>query len=129
MIRETAVPAKRFKRSEKIARVQELRDAAVAIARHFGSWKTISGIKVISARVATLSIIYRTPFSMPGPTDRGWYGIDVWARKKVLNVEWHLDCELALLSFHPGEWEMELKAAARSLAHAHPGGIRGETGQ
>jgi hypothetical protein len=124
---------KRFKRHEKLARARELRDAAVALAQHFGVWETASNIKFLSARVATLRISYRTPFQRtPGPGDQlkllgavhGLgvpknmdYGLDVWAQKKVMNVEWNSAGDFVLVSFHPGEWETELMVAARSLAH------------
>jgi hypothetical protein len=44
------------------------------------------------------------------------YGLDIWAPKKVLNVEWSDQGKVELVSFRPGEWEAELIAAAKAEA-------------
>jgi hypothetical protein len=41
------------------------------------------------------------------------YGLDVWAPKKVLNIEWDNSGNVALFSMRRGAWETELIAAAR----------------
>src|SRR5262249_9693983 len=98
----------------KLTRALLLRDAAVTVLTRHGVWKafrvarqTASGgneIKALSARIGGLEISYRTPFQrVPEPNDglrylavqhgvtvRNLpYGLDVWAPKKVLNIEWN----------------------------------------
>jgi hypothetical protein len=42
------------------------------------------------------------------------YGLDVWAPKKVLNIEWDDKGNVALVSLRPGAWETELITLAKS---------------
>jgi hypothetical protein len=74
-----------------------------------------------SARRDGLTIGYRTPFPrMPGISDslklraalvgveglrNKSYGLDVWAPKKVLNVEWDDREKIHVVSYNPGPWE------------------------
>ena len=45
------------------------------------------------------------------------YGLDIWAPKKVLNIEWEESGDVVLVSFRRGEWEFELiEAATRSAS-------------
>jgi hypothetical protein len=87
-------------------------------------------MKFLSARIGGLHISYRTPFQrMPQADDalkyravqHGLtvpqnlpYGLDVWAPKKVLNIEWDDKGNVALVSLRPGAWESELITLAKS---------------
>jgi hypothetical protein len=87
-------------------------------------------MKLLSARLRTLEILYRTPFQrLPKADDllkyraakAGLtvaqnlpYGLDVWAPKKVLNIEWDDKGNVVLVSLHPGGWQTELIKSAES---------------
>jgi hypothetical protein len=115
---------KRMTREEKLARVVKLRDAAIAIVSRRGAWETYrpGAIKIMGARTGRIQISYRTPFQ-PLPDDQSKqkylaalfgiplrqnlpYGLDIWAPKKVLNIEWNDHGKVELVSFRPGEWCM-----------------------
>jgi hypothetical protein len=98
-------------------------------SRRGAGWQTASPVKLLSARVGSLLIGYRTPFQRlpvvrdklkfiaakigaPPPQSLP-YGLDLWAPKKVLNVEWDDQGNVALIGFRRGEWEEELIAAAK----------------
>jgi hypothetical protein len=36
------------------------------------------------------------------------YGLDIWAPRKVLNIEWDAGNNVLLVSYKPGRWESEL---------------------
>jgi hypothetical protein len=42
------------------------------------------------------------------------YGLDVWAPKKVLNIEWDDKGNVTLVSLRPGAWETELITLAQT---------------
>ena len=124
-------------KSAKLAHALLLRDAALTVIRNAGVWKTLAvrgagDMKFLSARVGSLDILYRTPFQrMPQPDDvlkyraaqfgltvpkNLPYGLDVWAPKKVLNVEWDDKGNVALVSLRRGTWELELIKLAKNEA-------------
>jgi hypothetical protein len=126
-----------MKKSAKLARALALRDAAITVVRHIGVWETIPvrgarDMKFLCARIGSLQISYRTPFQqMPQAANAVKYraaqhsltvprslpyGLDVWANKKVLNVEWDDQGNVALVSLRPGAWEAELTALADTQA-------------
>jgi hypothetical protein len=119
----------RSTKAEKCAQAILLRDAALGVVKRIGAWQTASPVKLLSARVGSLLIGYRTPFQRlpvvrdklkfiaakigaPPPQSLP-YGLDLWAPKKVLNVEWDDQGNVALIGFRRGEWEEELIAAAK----------------
>jgi hypothetical protein len=120
----------RITKEEKIARAIALRDAALIVVKRMGTWEAASQIKLLTARVATLLIGYRTPFQrLPEapeqmkyfavqhgkPSPESWpYGLDVWAPKKVMCIEWDDQGNVLLVSLRHGEWEAELIEAAKS---------------
>jgi hypothetical protein len=120
----------RMTKEEKIARVIALRDAALIVVKRAGAWEAASQIKLLTAHVGTLLIGYRTPFQrLPEapeqmkyfaaqhgkPSPESWpYGLDVWAPKKVMCIEWDDQGNVLLLSLRHGEWEAELIEAAKS---------------
>ena len=94
-------------KSTKIVRALALRDAALTVLRRSGAWATVGSaraasgagqMKLLSARLGTLEISYRTPFQrLPKAGDlmkhraaqQGLtvsrnlpYGLDVWTPKK-----------------------------------------------
>ena len=84
-----------------------------------------------------LSISFRTPFQrLPGLDDRikYWaavlgkdvsnlpYGLDIWAPRKVLNIEWDDHGRVEVVSYRAGDWEAKLRAA--SIAIQYPSGLR-----
>jgi hypothetical protein len=113
---------------DRHTRVRELRDAAVALAQQFGAWEACGQYKALTARVGSLTIAYRTPFQrMPGPSDEIKYfaslaslpgplslpyGIDAWAPKKVLNIEWNESGDEHVSGFRSGPWEADLLGQA-----------------
>jgi hypothetical protein len=124
-------------KSAKLAHALLLRDAALTVIRNTGVWKTLAvrgagDMKFLSARVGSLDILYRTPFQrMPQPDDvlkyraaqfgltvpkNLSYGLDVWAPKKVLNVEWDDNGNVALVSLRRGTWELEVIKLAKNEA-------------
>jgi hypothetical protein len=120
-------------KDEKIARAIALRDAALIVVKRAGTWEAGSSqIKLLTARVGTLLIGYRTPFQrLPEapeqmkyfaaqhgkPSLESWpYGLDVWAPKKVMCIEWDDQGNVLLVSLRHGEWEAELIEAGESTA-------------
>jgi hypothetical protein len=120
----------RMTKEEKIARVIALRDAALIVVKRAGAWEAASQIKLLTAHVGTLLIGYHTPFQrLPEAPEQmkyfaaqhgklspeSWpYGLDVWAPKKVMCIEWDDQGNVLLLSLRHGEWEAELIEAAKS---------------
>jgi hypothetical protein len=130
----------RMTKGAKLARAIALRDSALTVVRRMGAWAAIGvtprvrpgagEMKFLSARIGNLNILYRTPFQrMPQPDDalkyraaqHGLtvpqnlpYGLDVWAPKKVLNIEWDDKGNVALVSLRHGAWESELITLAKS---------------
>ena len=124
-------------KSAKLAHAHLLRNAALTVIKNMGVWKTVTvrgagEMKFLSARVGSLDILYRTPFQrMPQPGDvlkyqaaqlgltvpeNLPYGLDVWAPKKVLNIEWDDKGKVALVSLQRGTWELELIKLAKNEA-------------
>jgi hypothetical protein len=125
----------RSKSGEGLARVNDLRDAALKLIKAFGQWEAVTVTTGESyfqtTNVGLLRLSYRTPFQkLPGATERLRYlaavhkleipenlsyGLDVWSGKKVLNIEWN-ESETRIVSFRRGQWESELLAAADKIA-------------
>jgi hypothetical protein len=84
----------------------------------------------MGAQTDGIEISYRTPFQPDDQSKQKYlaalygiplrknlpYGLDIWAPKKVLNIEWNDRGKIELVSFRPGEWEAELIAAAQTEA-------------
>jgi hypothetical protein len=106
-----------------------LRDAALKVVGRIGVWQDIGvaqgavgNVKLLFARLGSLEIAHRTPFqrifwaddqlkyraAQLGMTLPLPYGLDVWAPKKVLNIEWDDKGTVALTSLRPGSLETEL---------------------
>jgi hypothetical protein len=104
--------------------VRLIRDRALKIVRESGRPVTAGPLKLIQASLGDLKIILRTPFSgkSPEPVAPSYlhalvkqyaspslpYGLDIFAPKKVLNVEWDANDELQVISFRRGDWEHQL---------------------
>lgn len=103
----------------------ELRDMGLAVLKKFGKHEPGMGRKVAASH-GDLMISIRTPFSEPysepseylkylgatiglAPPKNLPYGLDIWAPKKVLNIEWDDHGKVDLVSFKPGAWESELR--------------------
>ena len=125
----------RMSKSTKLAHALLLRDGALTVLKRVGVWETIAvrgagDMKFLSARIGSLDILYRTPFQrMPQPDDALKYraaqlgltspknlpyGLDIWALKKVLNIEWDDKGNVALVSLRHGAWESELITLAKN---------------
>jgi hypothetical protein len=121
-------------KSTKLAHALLLRDAALTAIRKMGVWETTRvgrrEIKCLSAHGSNLHILYRTPFQqlpqvgdalkyraallgLTAPKNLP-YGLDIWAPKKVLNIEWDDQGNVVLISFSPGAWELELITLAEA---------------
>jgi hypothetical protein len=124
----TELPS-RAKTTSRIQRAIQLQAAALTILRLRGSFEEMQGLdgKVLKAEFDSFHLSLRTPFSrMPEPTQsfkhaaavlgRSYtssrYGLDVWAPRKVLNVEWNHEDRLEIVSFRRGIWEDLLIAEA-----------------
>jgi hypothetical protein len=127
-------------RSTKLLRALQLRNAGLSVIRCSGMWQACGGtprsvpgagsMRFLTARTGTLWISCRTPFQRIPHADDDLkyravqygltvpknlpYGLDVWAPKKVLNIEWDNSGNVALVSMRRGSWETELISAARS---------------
>jgi hypothetical protein len=129
----------RMTKGAKLARALALRDAALKVLGRVGSWEAVGvnrktsdagDVKVLAAHLRGLHISYRTPFQhMPQADDllkyraaqfgltvpqNLPYGLDVWAPKKVLNIEWDDKGNVTLVSLRPGAWETELITLAQT---------------
>jgi hypothetical protein len=132
-------PVTRLTRRAKLAYALALRDAALKVISRMGTWQqaeparaasSVGYIRLLSARLGTLEISYRTPFQrLPKAADllkyravqQGLtapqnlpYGLDVWAPKKVMNIEWDDKGNVVLVSLRRGAWETELIVLAKS---------------
>lgn len=117
----------------KRERAIELRDIALPIIKARGTWhETQPGWpNLLGFGDDALKIAFRSPFQkLPPPSGELVhkaitygvtlpqslpYGLDIWARTKVLNIEWSDDGDVAVLSYKVGSWEQELKKLAASL--------------
>jgi hypothetical protein len=109
-----------------VCRALRLRDLALPILWQQGTWEQFGKAKILTARHSTILLAYRTPFQRISHVSDAFkykaaqlrqnvpsnlpYGLDIWAPKKVLNMEWDEQGNVALVSFRPGEWEAQLAA-------------------
>ena len=123
----------RLTKSTKLAYALVLRDTALTVLTRMGTWETVEvargapgtrDMKVLSACLGNLHILYRTPFQRVSQPDDLMkyraaqisptvpqtlpYGLDLWAPKKVLNIEWDDRGNAVLVSLRHGAWETEL---------------------
>jgi hypothetical protein len=119
--------------SGKRDRAIELRDLALHIIHSRGTWEEIpvrggAPMRMLGFRDGDLRILFRTPFqaipaapplmqyvaAMLGrdPRINLLYGLDIWCKGKVLNIEWADDGALTVVSYKSGEWERELRRLA-----------------
>jgi len=114
-------------------RAIELRNLALAVVRLHGTWEPVlGGPNSLKFRGSGGFIIgFRTPFQKlpldalpelahylaaqarkPPPRTLP-YGLDIWAPKKVLNIEWtEDDGRIDVVSYRPGRWECGLEKLA-----------------
>ena len=90
-----------------------------------------TAFRILSAIHGQISVIHRTPFSGKPPAPKISeqqkyllalagseykenlpYGLDVWAPKKVLNIEWDALGRVEVRGYRPGVWETELETLA-----------------
>ena len=108
----------------KVARTLALRDLALKAVRERGAWEKAGITYLMMLRDGEITISHRTPFQRsPELSDKTKYylallggpetlpfGLDVWhKRRKVLNIEWDENGRIAVVSFTPGDWELELE--------------------
>src|ERR1043165_1137272 len=105
--------ASRMPRSERLTRAMALRDGAVDVVKRLGTWESVAPTKVLIARIGSLQIVYRTPFqrlhavadrmkynaAILGSKGNLPYGLEVWAPKKVLGIEWDNQGNVELFNF------------------------------
>jgi hypothetical protein len=113
-------------------RAIELRDMALSVVKARGAWQEMQGgPNVLMYFNGDLRIAFRTPFQNFPPdgsdvvsqaiTDgvmhsQGLpYWLDVWAPRKVLNVEWADAGYVAVRGYKAGPWEQRLESLAASL--------------
>ena len=113
-----------------------LRDMAVRLVRSMGAFEEVSGIKVLTARVEDLEIMYVTPFQrMPGPKPpqsfeeavvhaefkgQPRHSVDVWAGRKVLSVGWDEGRPTEVVRFVRGPWEERLRLLVEKASITAP---------
>ena len=109
------------RRSDRLSEALRIRDAALCILRREGRLITtnLPG-KVLEANTASLAMLHRTPFQrLPELSARDMYdmamieratgkpakrnlpyGLDVWAGRKVLNIEWSMNDQVGVIDSH-----------------------------
>ncbi|MFY9836772.1 MAG: hypothetical protein WAK55_09930, partial [Xanthobacteraceae bacterium] len=106
----------------------QLRNLALRLVKARGIWERSHGgphLLMFREGANGLVIGYRTPFQrVPPPSALAKYvaalnckasfgnlpyGLDVWRKYKVLNIEWSDDGCVDLVSYRSGQWERELK--------------------
>ena len=112
--------------SSRLKHALETRDAALTLLRAKGEWMARGDIPFLMLMELGLTLALRTPFQpLPKGTERAKYmraleggrtilpyGLEVWAPKKVLDVEWDDTGTVELIGYDPGEWEWRIRAAA-----------------
>ena len=112
--------------SSRLKHALETRDAALTLLRAKGEWMARGDIPFLMLMEPGLTLALRTPFQrMPKQTERAKYmralkgertslpyGLEVWAPKRVLDIEWDDAGPVELIGYDPGEWEWVIKAAA-----------------
>ncbi len=93
------------KQSERILRLDTLWASAIRLTQGCER-KAIGNSSVSECNIANLSIWFS---ELPEDT----LGVDIWAtasgkRRKVLNLQWKVDCPMSVISFHRGDWEREV---------------------
>jgi hypothetical protein len=103
----------------------EMRDVGLAVLKKVGKPEPGMGNDVTATR-GVLMLSVHTPFSEQGPGPSEYhkylgatiglvppknlpYGLDIWAPKKVLNIEWNDHGHVVLVRFKPGAWQWELR--------------------
>ncbi len=112
--------------SSRLKHALETRDAALTLLRAKGEWMARGDIPFLMLMKPGLALALRTPFQrMPKETERAKYmraldgggvslpyGLEVWAPKRVLDIEWDNAGAVELIGYDPGEWEWRIRAAA-----------------
>lgn len=112
--------------SSRLKHALETRDAALIVLRAKGEWMARGDIPFLMLMELGLTLALRTPFQrLPRETERTKYmralegertslpyGLEVWAPKRVLDVEWDDAGTVELIGYDPGEWEWRIRAAA-----------------
>ena len=113
-------------------RAIELRDLALSVVKARGAWQgTWGGAGLLTYRDGGLIIAYRSPFQqLPQPSGEVVrkamaygvmppkslpYGLDIWAPRKVLNIEWSDAGDIAVRDYKAGPWEQELERLAAEI--------------
>jgi len=108
----------------RLKAAMEVRDVGLAVLRKYGRPEARTQGDV-TAKCGSLMLCLRTPVSRPMPEPSEYhqllgelysvpppenlaYGLNIWASKKVLNIEWE-DRKVVLVSYSPGPWEVELR--------------------
>ena len=131
--RPCAIDAISNARFSRVLRTGEIRGAALTLLRSIGRDHIfpVGGRRVPyrAASIGQITIWLRIPLSpVCGPAEAKFlsgghgskipmlqYGLDIWAPKKVMNIEWSDQGELAIVSFRRGAWEDELISAANAV--------------
>ena len=110
----------------RLKRALAARDAALVLLRLKGEWMARGDIPFLMLMEPGLTLALRTPFQrLPKESERAKYmraleggrtslpyGLEIWAPKKVLNIEWDDAGTVELIGYDLGEWERAIKAAA-----------------
>jgi hypothetical protein len=127
--------------SDRLQRVLKLRDAALEVIRREGTWdaaRNHPSLHFIVAEKNGLKFLHRAPFSS-GPPARPSasyeqelvrqraapdlpYTLDIWSGTKVLSLQWDDAGKVNLISFKPGNWEMQLVETAFEAGSASAAG-------
>jgi hypothetical protein len=108
-------------------RAIEARDHALKLIRAHGEWRIVRPHRMLAFERGELFILHRTPFQrQPEPSEsvkylaeltgkaiNRPYGLDIWARGKILNIKWDDNGAMDVVSFRA--WRMgkpELRALA-----------------
>ena len=114
--------------TSRLTHALETRDAALVLLRLKGEWMARGDIPFLMLMAPGLTLALRTPFQrLPRETERAKYmralegertslpySLEVWAPKRVLDIEWDDAGTVELIGYDPGEWESRIKESAGS---------------
>lgn len=114
---------------------RQIRDRALVLVRHYGSYETVGEDKVLTCHGVGFKVSYSTPLQRVEDPDAALkaaasklglsleqtgyylarqgliaprqlpYRLNIWQGRKVMNLEWDDDDALVIVSFRRGPWE------------------------
>jgi hypothetical protein len=124
--------------SSRLKHALETRDAALPLRRAKSEWMARGNMPFLMLMEPGLTLALRTPFQrMPKETERAKYmhalkgertnlpySLEVWAPKRVLDIEWDDTGTVELIGYDPCEWEWVHQSRDSSGADVTPRLVR-----